>query len=198
MFQFAGFPPPGLWIQPGVTGGFPAGFPHSGIRGSLDICSSPRLFAACRAFRRLLVPRHPPCALSCLTRCFSLQLSPASPPSVALPRVFPDSHPALSDFGFVHSTLRALLPASRRSFSLCSMSDGVSPIVWFSFCQYSVFKVRLAVYSADGLRWTRTTLPAGLMACLLGMPPCGALKSFTASLFIVVPAATCSPTPSPA
>ena len=69
MFQFAGFPPPGLWIQPGVTGGFPAGFPHSGIRGSLDICSSPRLFAACRAFRRLLVPRHPPCALSCLT-CF--------------------------------------------------------------------------------------------------------------------------------
>ena len=109
MFQFAGFPPPGLWIQPGVTGGFPAGFPHSGIRGSLDICSSPRLFAACRAFRRLLVPRHPPCALSCLTRCFSLQLSPASLPSVALPRVFPDSHPALSDFGFVHRT-RACTP----------------------------------------------------------------------------------------
>ena len=44
-----------------------AGFPHSDIRGSMDICSSPRLFAACHVFLRLLVPRHPPCALSCLT-----------------------------------------------------------------------------------------------------------------------------------
>ena len=49
---------------------FSAGFPHSDIRGSLDMCSSPRLFAACHVFRRLPVPRHPPCALLCLT--FSL------------------------------------------------------------------------------------------------------------------------------
>ena len=45
----------------------PAGFPHSDTRGSLLICSSPRLFAAYRVFHRLLVPRHPPCALLCLT-----------------------------------------------------------------------------------------------------------------------------------
>ena len=103
MFQFAGFPPPRLWIRRGVTGVFPAGFPHSGIRGSLDICSSPRLFAACRAFHRLLVPRHPPCALCCLTRCFPLQLSPASAPSVALPWVFPDF--SSGSFGFrIHET----------------------------------------------------------------------------------------------
>ena len=44
-----------------------AGFPHSDICGSLDICSSPQLFAAYHVFHRLLVPRHPPCALSCLT-----------------------------------------------------------------------------------------------------------------------------------
>ena len=56
-----------LWIQDTVTGGFPAGFPHSDTRGSLDICSSPRLFAADRVFLRLLVPRHPPCALLRLT-----------------------------------------------------------------------------------------------------------------------------------
>ena len=45
-----------------------AGFPHSDISGSLDICSSPKLFAAYHVFHRLLVPRHPPCALSSLTR----------------------------------------------------------------------------------------------------------------------------------
>ena len=44
-----------------------AGFPHSDICGSRDICSSPQLFAAYHVFLRLLVPRHPPCALSCLT-----------------------------------------------------------------------------------------------------------------------------------
>ena len=56
-----------LWIQVWIHGVFPCGFPHSDIRGSLDICSSPRLFAAYHVFRRLSVPRHPPCALSCLT-----------------------------------------------------------------------------------------------------------------------------------
>ena len=44
-------------------------FPHSEISGSKDICSSPKLFAAYHVFHRLLVPRHPPCALSSLTRC---------------------------------------------------------------------------------------------------------------------------------
>ena len=44
-----------------------AGFPHSDICGSMDICSSPQLFAAYHVFHRLLVPRHPPCALTTLT-----------------------------------------------------------------------------------------------------------------------------------
>ena len=44
-----------------------AGFPHSDISGSLDICSSPKLFAAYHVFHRLLVPRHPPYALSSIT-----------------------------------------------------------------------------------------------------------------------------------
>ena len=46
-------------------------FPHSEISGSKDICSSPKLFAAYHVFHRLLVPRHPPCALSSLTSCIS-------------------------------------------------------------------------------------------------------------------------------
>ena len=56
-----------LWIGVWMTGVFPAGFPHSDICGSMDICSSPQLFAAYHVFLRLLVPRHPPCALFCLT-----------------------------------------------------------------------------------------------------------------------------------
>lgn len=45
-------------------------FPHSEISGSKDICSSPKLFAAYHVFHRLLVPRHPPYALSSITNCF--------------------------------------------------------------------------------------------------------------------------------
>jgi hypothetical protein len=45
----------------------PAGFPHSGIRGSQPVCGSPRLIAAYRALHRLRVPRHPPLAFSRLT-----------------------------------------------------------------------------------------------------------------------------------
>ena len=56
-----------LWIHIWIHGVLPCGFPHSDICGSMDICSSPQLFAAYHVFLRLLVPRHPPCALSCLT-----------------------------------------------------------------------------------------------------------------------------------
>ena len=56
-----------LWIQYTVTEVYSAGFPHSEICGSKDICSSPQLIAAYHVFLRLLVPRHPPCALFSLT-----------------------------------------------------------------------------------------------------------------------------------
>ncbi len=52
-----------LWIGVWMTEVCSAGFPHSDISGSMDICSSPKLFAAYHVFHRLLVPRHPPCAL---------------------------------------------------------------------------------------------------------------------------------------
>ena len=52
-----------LFIQHTVTVYCTAGFPHSEICGSRDICSSPQLIAACHVLRRLLMPRHSPCAL---------------------------------------------------------------------------------------------------------------------------------------
>ena len=72
-----------LWIHAWVTEVCSAGFPHSDICGSQAICASPQLFAAYHVFLRLLVPRHPPCALGRLT---SYGFPPSSPftPSVML------------------------------------------------------------------------------------------------------------------
>ncbi len=65
MFHFPAFPPHALCVQAWVTG-FKAlpGFP---IRKSSDhssVDSSPRHIAASHVLHRLLVPRHPPCALN--------------------------------------------------------------------------------------------------------------------------------------
>ena len=67
MFQFRRFPSYAYLIQRRMTGYCPAGLPHSEIPGSMDICSSPKLIAACHVLLRLLMPRHSPCALYSLT-----------------------------------------------------------------------------------------------------------------------------------
>ena len=56
-----------LWIHAWIRKVCLRRFPHSDIHGSMDICSSPWLFAAYHVLLRLLVPRHPPCALSSIT-----------------------------------------------------------------------------------------------------------------------------------
>jgi hypothetical protein len=91
-----------LCVYSTVTGLQPAGFPHSGIRGSKDVCSSPRLNAAYHALHRLLVPRHPPRALTCLShshgsriafvsilasRCCSTESNPLCLPPASRPAV---------------------------------------------------------------------------------------------------------------
>ena len=65
-----------LWIGVRILEVCSSGFPHSEICGSVDICSSPQLFAAYHVFHRLLVPRHPPCALLCFTNipCIALHV----------------------------------------------------------------------------------------------------------------------------
>ena len=67
MFQFRRFPTYTYLIQCTLHGYCPCGLPHSEISGSQDICSSPKLIAACHVLRRLLMPRHSPCALHSLT-----------------------------------------------------------------------------------------------------------------------------------
>ncbi len=65
MFQFAGSLPCVMDWRMDI-GGVPNRFPHSEIPGSVGICPSPELIAAYHVFHRLLVPRHPPCALTSL------------------------------------------------------------------------------------------------------------------------------------
>ena len=71
MVHFPGFARARLWIHRAVRGFYPRGFPHSEIPGSMPACGSPRLIAACHVLHRLLLPRHPPCALSSLTTKFT-------------------------------------------------------------------------------------------------------------------------------
>ena len=71
MVHFPGFARTRLWIHQAVRGFYPRGFPHSEIPGSKPACGSPRLIAACHVLHRLLLPRHPPCALSSLTTKFT-------------------------------------------------------------------------------------------------------------------------------
>ena len=67
MFQFRRFPSYDYFIHRMMTEYCSAGFPHSDIHGSMDAFSSPWLFADRCVLRRLLVPRHSPCALCSLT-----------------------------------------------------------------------------------------------------------------------------------
>ena len=67
MFQFRAFPSYAYFVQRTIPKYCSGGFPHSEISGSTDICSSPKLIAACHVLRRLLMPRHSPCALYSLT-----------------------------------------------------------------------------------------------------------------------------------
>ena len=105
MFQFPGFAPGGLCIQPPVT---PTGCPVASgcpIRTSPDqnlFGGSPELIAAYNVLHRLCTPRHPPYTLSSLTtfidscgqdaphlhceRCFQLERTRSAPPGAILPR----------------------------------------------------------------------------------------------------------------
>ena len=72
MFQFPTSPHTTLCVHMVLPGVFPpGGFPHSEICGSMAICALPQLIAAYHVLHRLLVPRHPPYALSSLTSNFT-------------------------------------------------------------------------------------------------------------------------------
>ena len=82
MVHFPRFARTSLCIHDAVIWFGHIGFPHSDIPGSMPACGSPKLIAACHVLHRLLLPRHPPCALSSLTTKFT-QSTTALQPSCA-------------------------------------------------------------------------------------------------------------------
>ena len=76
MFQFRRFPTYAYLIQRRLTEYCSAGFPHSEISGSMPMCGSPKLIAACHVLHRFLMPRHSPCALISLTSSAQTALIP--------------------------------------------------------------------------------------------------------------------------
>ena len=93
-FTSPGLAPPDYFIHPRGAGLSPCGLPHSGTPGSKDVCSSPGLFAACRALHRQYAPRHPPWTYVSLDHI-------ASPPG-ASPR---------TDRSFLQASSRSVLAA---------------------------------------------------------------------------------------
>ena len=94
-FSSAGLPPHSYLIHYAVTEYCSAGFPHSEIHESMDICSSSWLIAACHVLLRLLMPRHSSYALISLTSSklasllgLSCKPSPFSAASPLSPKIF--------------------------------------------------------------------------------------------------------------
>ena len=152
MFQFRRFPSYAYFVQRRMTGYCPAGLPHSEIPGSMDICSSPRLFAACHVLLRLLMPRHSPCALSSLTcssqspLCFVSALAKTPPAPLLLAfrrkRVFGDrgrefrSCSELSENSWF--SLRIMQAyKDRNCMSPCILSNAVPQSICFVVCLHT-------------------------------------------------------------
>ena len=113
-----------LCVQIWIHEVFSCGFPHSDICGSMCICHSPQLFAAYHVFLRLLVPRHPPCALYASTY-----------------------HSVLIFYGLRFTLLHALTSALQCIHALVTNFSDVLIIklnLIFLIFQYEVFKVQCA------------------------------------------------------
>ena len=149
MFQFRRFPTYTYEFSICYTDMTPCGFPHSEIRGSQIICISPRLIAAYHVFLRLLVPRHPPCALCSLTSNYAILLDLSSLLQLQLfysAVLFPSS----IAFLFCHSIFKVLRSSSVPSdLLLIPPKPSASPELVAFLCSLQIY--------AGGLKWTRTT-----------------------------------------
>ena len=146
MFQFAGFPSAHYYAVTGIVHVrmhevSSCGFPHSDTHGSLGICPSPWLFAACRVFLRLLVPRHPPCALISLTSLTAFLAAGCIALQPGQFRFFPWFSCLLLLFFFLRLFLSAS-PASIVSISSSSLSDLIR-VFFCSSIRFSRYNYRL-------------------------------------------------------
>ena len=97
-----------------MTDFYSAGFPHSEISGSMRMCRSPELIAACHVLLRLLMPRHSPCALFRLIYWFSRIMQA---PSVLL--VCRNCYPCFPQFASNFTFCCLACPLLSVQFSMC-------------------------------------------------------------------------------
>jgi hypothetical protein len=147
MFHFPTLPPPALCVQAGAMGHYaPSGFP---IRKSPDlslVADSPGLIAGSYVLHRLLVPRHPPCALTNLATTDVMLASTVqfsrygrSRPRLTLPgvatgpvrgkaarRPFPQDPTACSARVSPTDSVPSQLPGARRRAGGCTSRRGLT------------------------------------------------------------------------
>ena len=132
MFQFRRFPTYTYLIQCTLLWYCHSGFPHSEISGSMLICSSPKLIAACHVLHRLLMPRHSPCALYSLTKEIQLVLlnyagnQQVTSQNCNCTHIFSDV-PQLNITNFFQLSLKDLSVALLFIFLLCSVFKVQAP-----------------------------------------------------------------------
>ena len=126
------------------------GLPHSDICGSILICSSPQLFAACHVLLRLPMPRHSPCTLYSLNFVRNANLSLKNGFLAFL---------NCSNFTQRQSQINLFLSFCFFTFSICFL---------FSILFYSVFKVHLV--GSSGLEPPTSRL-SGECSSLLSYEP---------------------------
>ena len=151
MFQFRRFPTYTYLIQCTLHGYCPCGLPHSEISGSMDICSSPKLIAACHVLRRLLMPRHSPCALYSLTN--QKQIFTCSRCELCRLHRFEIVIVTLHPFGCC-STIKILLP--------CLFRHRTSLLPYISLSSYIVQFSRCILPASFGARFEDPTSRLGL------------------------------------
>ena len=136
MFQFRRFPAYTYLFQCTLIRYCRIGFPHSEISGSKTICVSPKLIAACHVLRRLLMPRHSPCALFSLTYgllvLLAFRIMQATSQKFCLKLFYPNSILKFHIFCFVRY--------------IHSVTPSVALLLHSSLC--SVFKVQMR-FSSD-------------------------------------------------
>ena len=125
----------------------PYGFLHSEIRGSMDICSSPRLIAAYHVLRRLPVPRHSPCALLSLTMRYI---------------TYPSSELVMRESLLLHSTNIVVYPnITIHGFTLLylirSFRCSIFKVRFCRLCRLKWVPPALLIRRDGGHKWIRTT-----------------------------------------
>ena len=134
-------------------------FPHSEICGSMDMCSLPQLIAACHVLRRLLVPRHPPCALLHLTKSVAWWRS--SGLSLLQSNCYLTLSESFLFFWFLGLTLKLYSDLSEPTkFWKNTLVIFLDFVFVVNFCLYTIFTIQFSRYKWWRIRGSNPWPPA--------------------------------------